>query len=64
MYLCSIINGAYRDSNSDLFLSSQALCRLVHSAGRDTDYEYMSCSVFIFALCSLYSALNVILLHL
>ena len=55
-----IVNGAYRDSNSELFLSSKALYRLVHS-GRDTCY--MSCSVFIFALRSLYSALNVIPLH-
>ena len=29
--LCSSKNGAYRDSNLELFISSQALCRLVHS---------------------------------
>ena len=31
LYGCNSKNGAYRDSNSELSLSCQALCRLVHS---------------------------------
>ena len=51
---CSSKNGAYRDSNSELFLSSQALCRLVHS--RPGHLLYVVQCIFICALRSLYSA--------
>ena len=55
--ICSSTNGAYRDSNSELFLTSQALCRLVHS--RPGHLLYVVQCIY-FALRSLYSALNVI----
>ena len=58
---CSSKNGAYRNPNSELFLSSQALCRLVHSRpGHLYNVQVLPAYVFICALRSLYSALNVI----
>ena len=53
-------NCVYRDSNSDCFSRVRRSAGL-SIPGRDTDC--MSCSVFIFALRSLYSALKSIPLH-
>ena len=59
MYVTSK-NCAYRDSNSDCFSRVRRSAGL-SIPGRDTDF--MSCSVFICALRSLYSALKSIPLH-
>ena len=53
-------NGAYRDSNSNCLSRVRRFAGL-SIPGRDTDC--MSCSVFICALRSLYSALKSITLH-
>ena len=47
-------NGAYWDSNSELFLSSQALCRLVHSRP-----GHIVCrAVYLFVHCAHFIALS------